>query len=306
MPCSGWYQVTFDERLTRELNAIALGPEPLALVRSGGALRAFSAVCPHRGANLACGGRLERGALVCPFHGNRIGLDAASEIGFRAREYPCLSIGGLVFVRATEAHDHGFPEQMAELARTHLIVPGFELPVRATPELISENGFDSAHFRPVHEIGNEPTFRTRRGTSGELIVEGEFLLPPSPWQPGRAGYGQRPVPYRARAFSPGLVVSELGGEAPYSVVTAATPQDGSGASCIIQLSLAIPRREGAAPPSRELCNYLLRQSRTGLEKDRAIWERIEGGRPSRFVPADAAVLEFREFLRHCEHAECAQ
>lgn len=41
------------------------------LVQNGGALRAFSARCPHLGCRLD---RLEEGALVCPCHGSRFDL----------------------------------------------------------------------------------------------------------------------------------------------------------------------------------------------------------------------------------------
>lgn len=102
------------------------------------------------------------------------------------------------------------------------------------------------------------------------------------------------VPFIARAFSPGIVVSEMGGDDPYWVATTATPTpDGD---CVIRLSLAVPATTDS-PPSIELCQYLLKQSKAGIEKDRVIWENMSITSPTRLTARDAAIVEFRKFCQ---------
>lgn len=64
------------DRPTRAL----LGEIPLLLVRTGGEIRAISAVCTHRGGPLD-EGTLEDGCIRCPWHGGRFALDGAVRAG---------------------------------------------------------------------------------------------------------------------------------------------------------------------------------------------------------------------------------
>jgi phenylpropionate dioxygenase-like ring-hydroxylating dioxygenase large terminal subunit len=273
-----------------------VGSLALVLVRTADEpIRAFDAVCPHRGAHLACGGRLAETAIVCPFHGHRIGLGAPSERGFAVKAYRTLTIGGMVFVLTSEAHEHGLTDRLAALDQSHFFVPGFAMPVAAAAELVIENGFDAAHFGAVHGVLNEPEFRVIADRHGALGVTGVFELPPSPWQRGGAGGAAVRVPYRGQAFSAGLFVSELGGDDPYCVVTAATPAPAGG--CVIRLSVAVPAERDGRAPDAERCRYLLRQSRAGLEKDQVIWEHVVADAPHRLTPRDAPARAFQEFCR---------
>ncbi len=294
MERQGWYQVAFERDLAEELTAAAVGSAPLALLRSPDGIRAFDAVCPHRGANLACNGRVADGEFVCPFHGYRVGLGRDSADGYGAREYPALSAGGLVFVRLSEEHECGLPRLLEELSRSYQLIPGFETQVRAPAEIVIENGFDSAHFRTVHGIQNEPEFSLLAEPAGALVVEGAFEYPLPPWQRGEGGQGAVRVPYVARAFSPFLAVTHLGGNNPYWVITGATPtQDGS---CIVRLSVALPRAAGDAAAA-VFSHHLLHYSRAGLEQDRLLWENLSPAARPRFTRRDAAVLAFRKFCR---------
>jgi hypothetical protein len=251
------------------------------------------AACPHRGAHLGHGARFEDGALICPFHGFRIGLGEPSSHGLCVREYQALFVGGLVFVQISDALDNGFGKVMENLQATHVIVPGFAVTVRAPSELVIENAFDQAHFGPVHGIGIARAFEMRPSQHGELTVEGVLPLPTSRWQRGRPGRDLSDVPFVARAFSPGIVVSELGGDYPYTVLTAATPTADGG--CVIRLSLALPVDAAHSLPRVELQDYLLRRSRDGLEKDRIVWEHLNPVSDAPENVLDAPVLEFRAF-----------
>jgi 3-ketosteroid 9alpha-monooxygenase subunit A len=289
----GWYQIAFERELDGNVCSAAVGMLRLVMVRDADGVRAFDAVCPHRGADLAVGGRFDGGALICPFHGFRIGLGERSENDFCVREYRTLVTGGLVFVQMSNDYDNGFACVIEKLGKSHFIMAGFTLRVRSASEMVIENAFDQAHFRPVHGIGMHGEFRIRSSESGELAVEGTFDLPPSAWQRGERGPDGGCVPFVAHAYSPGIVISNLGGAYPYTVITASTPiTDGE---CTIRLSLALPLGEDGGRPRQELCDYLLRRSRAGLEKDRVVWEHRCETSPNHYTPLDEPVREFRTF-----------
>jgi hypothetical protein len=220
-------------------------------------------------------------------------LGEPSDQGFCVHEYRTLIVNGLVFVQMSDHYDNGFRAFMEKLTGSTLVVPGFSLKVRAPAEMVIENAFDQAHFAPVHGIGTRGTFRMRPSKSGELVAEGTFELPPSLWQRGQSGPEAGCVPFLARAFSPGIIVSDLGGSHPYTVITAATPlPDGD---CVIRLSLALPPTADGGPPRPELIDFLLRRSRAGLDRDRVVWEHLSPTSTARYTALDAPVREFREF-----------
>ena len=153
-----------------------MGPARLVLVRTPAGVRAFDADCPHRGAHLAVGGRLEGDAIGLPFHGHRIGLGAACAHELSAREHPALVGGGAVFVCLSGARENGFSAALAALLATHEVVGGFTLHARAAARLVTENGFDLAHFEAVHDVHRVVGGEVRAGLSGELAVDATFEI----------------------------------------------------------------------------------------------------------------------------------
>ncbi|MFB6448171.1 Rieske 2Fe-2S domain-containing protein [Bradyrhizobium tunisiense] len=287
----GWFQVAFEQELKQEISSAVVGKTRLMILRSGAEISAYDAICPHRGADLSIGGQPEGGAVICPFHGFRIGLGTESKHGFCVRRYRTLAVSGLIFVQLSDKLSNGFGEAINRLAETHSIMPGFALDVRSSADIVVENAFDQSHFGPVHAIGMNGAFALRPSCNGELAVDGAFELPSSRWQRGHTeGHC---VPFRAVAFSPGVVISDLGGEYPYTIITSSTPNvDGT---CTIRLSLALPKDEHGRPPAPDLCQFLLRRSREGLEQDRVVWEHRCEERPARYTSLDRPVREFRMF-----------
>lgn len=288
---TGWHQMAYERDLNPGLNLAWVGDHPLALVRDGEAVHAYEARCPHRGANLCIGGRLDGDAVICPFHGFRIALGGTGD-GFRVREYRVLNLGGLVFLRDPRGRDCGFEDYIRTLEKGHYIVPGFTMELRTNPELVIENAFDTSHFQPVHGILNEPQFARLESRAGEYGVSGHFLLPDSPWQRTGTPGDQVSVPFAARAFSPTVLVSELGGSNPYFMITSALP---SREGCVVRLSLALPPGPDGRPPGSEGARYLLRQATAGLEKDQMIWENLPPEPWLNPVPTDHWVQQFRAF-----------
>ncbi|MBV8539437.1 MAG: Rieske 2Fe-2S domain-containing protein [Pseudonocardiales bacterium] len=300
----GWCQAAYEHELDARLVPVAVGPTPLVLARTPQGVRAFDAACPHRGAHLGYGGRLDGDAIVCPFHGKRIGLGAGAG-RYRVREHPVLGYGGMVFVQPGAGPDNGFGAFLDDLAASHLFVPGFSRSVAVRADLVVENAFDATHFRPVHGIGNEPLFTILPGEpalpgeptqTGAFTVTGTFVLPTSPWQRASAGTRSVSVPFVARAFSPYVVVSRLGGDHPYVTITAATPRPEGG--CVIRFSLAIPTATHAAMPAERregLYRYLMEHSLAGIEQDVPIWEHLVEPSAPGYDDADGVVVAFREF-----------
>ncbi|MGH2844215.1 MAG: Rieske 2Fe-2S domain-containing protein [Solirubrobacteraceae bacterium] len=310
----GWCQAAYEHELDAELTPVVVGPTPLVLARTPESIRAFDASCPHRGAHLGYGGQLDGDVIICPFHGKRIGLGAGTG-RYRVREHPVLGYGGMVFVHRGAGPDNGFGTFLDGLAASHLFIPGFSRSVTARADLVVENAFDATHFRPVHGIANEPSFTilaeepacpneparpNETAQTGTFAVTGTFVLPASPWQRARPGThtGTRnmSVPFVARAFSPYIVVSRLGGDHPYVTITAATPRPEGG--CVIRFSLAIPTMTHAAISAdrREgLYRYLMERSLAGIEQDVPIWEHLIEPPAPGYDAADGVVVAFREF-----------
>ncbi len=289
----GWYQLTFTEALEDGLHPAWIGARALMIRRQGTRFDVFEAYCPHRGAHLCAGGTLDGDAVICPFHGLRIAL-GAGEGDFRLEPFPSFEVGGLLFVRERDGPDCGFENFMRELAETHFLIPGFVLEIATTPELVIENAFDQTHFRPVHGLANVPQLELRESRFGEFSASGRFRIPPSRWQRSAADGELLEVPFTATAFSPTIVVSHLGGDHPYRVLTAALPVEGG---CRVHLSLALPRETTDQWGLREGARYLLTQARDGLEKDRVIWENMAPDPPFRPLASDRLVLALREFAR---------
>jgi hypothetical protein len=100
----------------------------------------------------------------------------------------------------------------------------------------------------------------------------------------------------AHAFSPGTFIAELDGDPPfrYRIMTTATP-DGP-TRCTIRLTLLLPARDGAEPDPR-FVQDLLAYSRDGLDKDCAIWNRLDLAHAPRFTSRDQAAVAFAAFCQ---------
>jgi len=295
----GWFQVAFESDIQQPVTPLRFAGRSLMAVNDPGAgsLRVFDAICPHRGAHLGYGGRLAGEAVVCPFHSYRIGLGTDSPDGFCVREYPTLRAGGGVFVRLSDRADPDFPNALADMTRGHQVVPGFEMTAETSVEVVIENGFDSAHFRSVHGIMNLPSLAVAKGGFGELLGDGHFEIPRSGWYETPETKGTKlTTHYLAHAYSPGVFIAELDGDPPfrYRIMTTATPDDE--ARCTIRLTLILPAGDGGTADER-FSRELLAYSRDGLDKDCAIWNRLDLRQVPRFTARDEPARAFAEFCR---------
>ncbi|PKW09364.1 Phenylpropionate dioxygenase, large terminal subunit [Streptomyces sp. 1222.5] len=295
---SGWYLAAFASELDAEVVPLDIGTRRLVAVRGeDGGLRVYDADCPHRGAHLGHGGRLERGCLVCPFHGRRVGLGEPAGEGSRpwVREHEAIVCGDAVFVRLTDGpeDDRGLRATLKELSAAKPLVKAVERPVAAAADLIVENAFDTDHFTALHKVHRVRGMLHSMGAHGELVMDGEFPMPASPWGGQGAGRPAAAAPayvprFHARAFSPGVVVTEFGPSHEVHVIVTGAVPDGRG-GCVARVAVGVGEgREDQLP-------MLIAGSERALAEDIAVWEHLNPRVTPRYDAADAAVVAYREF-----------
>ena len=294
-------QVAFERELASELTPLSVQGFPALLIaRQQSRVRVTDATCPHRGAHLAHGGRLHGDAVICPFHGKRVSLTPGSD-GLCVRAHRAFSLNGMVFAALSPQSHHAEVDLEAHLHALdadHYFVPGFSAEFAVDAAWVTENAFDADHFAPVHGLREPPRLEVC-STRDVLTVRGEFLLPPSEWHIPRPGESEIRVPYEARAFSPYLVLSNVGGARPYTVLTSALPLGPK--RCRVRLSVLLPARSDTGAPTQQQCRMLLEQMRKGLARDCTIWEHLEPTESALDLPGDTAVRAFRAF---CEGFRC--
>ena len=280
----GWYCLAFAEEVPEGLSRHDLGDIRLMILRDGERMTAYPADCPHRGAHLACGGRLEGGSVVCPYHGYRIRLDGEGMLSLAPLQ--TLVTGGAVYVLLGDGPDNGWPATLARIGEAFDISPGITMHLSAPMQEVVENGFDQMHFSSVHGLSVSP-FEVRDTASGALEVASSFQ------SPGRGG-GAQAADYRATLVSPGLIAVELGGDAPYGVITGAVPNGHHRSTA--RLSFILPR--GLEPAARDRQSDALRlYSHRGLSDDDAVWKHVNRDRPPNWTAHDAPI---RRFYAFCE------
>lgn len=306
---SGWVLAGFSDELPGEVADVAIDGRPVLLVRAGGRLRAFEGTCPHRGARLGRGGVLAGERVVCPFHGHRIRLGRAPDAiadDLYVAEMPALEVGELVFVHsAPRTPDCGFAEAIVELKNTHAFVHGFSMPLPAPPALVVENAFDTAHFGPVHGVPHTSalTVEPFDPAAGQpFTARGRFRVGASPWDAEEAGT-PLDLPYEARAYAPGLILSALLSDNPYRFLVGAVA-DGDGGS-VARVVLMLPRPAGGGLPEISKVEYLLGAMESQLAADREIWAHLPADPPRRLQPSEEAVAAFLAFCGHFEEAASA-
>jgi 3-ketosteroid 9alpha-monooxygenase subunit A len=290
----GWYKLAFARDLTDPLNPATIGSRRLVIGRTENGIRVFDADCPHRGAHLAYGGKLDRNAVICPFHHYRIGIGRESMGDFQVREYETLVVGGLIFVRLSEAHDNGFAGFITRLSESHTIHPGYVMEIKSPAEVIIENGFDNSHFRPVHGVKADK-FVPQTDEQGSLYVRSTFYERVKEAVQGGPAGAVRETPVQLNAFSPFLSVAQLGGRMPMVFITSVNPIGEH--LTRLRFSMGLAKKVYGDPPPERLLQSLLKGSRDGIQDDALIWENLSPTAPRHYTPQDAAIQAFEAFCQ---------
>jgi 3-ketosteroid 9alpha-monooxygenase subunit A len=292
-PPAGWRLLAFADELAEPVTGLALASRPLVAVRDQGRIRVFDGTCPHRGAHLGYGGCLTDGpGIICPFHGKWVGLGDQAGPGGRAgslsvREHEVIDAAGAVFVRLTDvpARDHGFARAIAGILPTHEVIGAVTGQVGVPPELIIENAFDFAHFPAVHLISRLARPEVTLGGDGELSIMTSFRTKAPAWEAAEGDFTSR---FHARAFNPGLVVTELGPDGSSNFVFTGATADAAG--CLARIAVAVRR---TAP--EVTATALIEGARHAFEQDLRVWNHLDLSAPVRLDSRDTPVLAFRAF-----------
>ena len=282
----GWFLLALDDELGPGITPLRLGGMNLIAVRDGDRIRVFEATCPHRGAHLGYGGKLDGGCVICPFHGKRISLGDTGR-RWSVGELSTLRAGAAVFARLSgdPGDDRGFEQAIKQAAEDLVIVAAVNQRVTIPAEYVIENAFDAEHFRTVHLVPTVRGMRAMLGEHGELVIEGEFRTKAPPWEKERRlDFASLFV---ARAYSPHLVVTELGPPAsPYTIITGAIPD---GTACTGRVAI------GVRPDQTDALPALVHGARYAFDQDRVVWDHLEVDAPERLDAGDLSVLAFRRF-----------
>jgi len=296
---TGWHQIAFEKDLVGQITPIYAEKYPLMLVQNNNEISLYDATCPHLGANLAFGGKLlGDSAIVCPFHGTAIQLGENNQPSHCVKKYPTININGLIFAFFGEEEEafKGFNTFITKLSKKVTFIPGVKLEIPVEYTTVIENGFDANHFKPVHEILNNPKFEIEEKTKTFLKMSGDFEFPKTKWYKGIDELNIIKVPYYPHAFSPGIVCSLLGGPSPYWVITSALP--GKEGLCKVWVSIGVYVDKIKGMPDPKTIEYMLDQMTRGLNKDLSIWKNLPSNRPFNPMPGDNGIIAFREFCSH--------
>ena len=172
---TGWFMIGWSAEFSAsEVRPLRYFGEDLVAYRDeSGGLHVLSGHCRHLGAHIGHGGKVVGDCVECPFHGWRWGPDGTNRYipyqpdrpnkALRLRVYPVREQYGCVFVwhqpdgkePQWEMPDlfHKFPQFDTDPDAYYRPYPEFSRraehePVH--PQIVAENGPDSAHFHYVH------------------------------------------------------------------------------------------------------------------------------------------------------------
>ncbi|MFI5717752.1 aromatic ring-hydroxylating dioxygenase subunit alpha [Nocardia sp. NPDC051750] len=240
---TGWFMIGWSAEFplgeTRPLRYF--GEDLVAYRDESGEIHVLTGHCKHLGAHIGHGGKVVGDCVECPFHGWRWGPDGRNTAipgekrvnrGLRLRVYPVNEQNGCVFMWH---HPEGappnwampdvlglFPELTVDPGSFYRPYPEFSRKADGEPvhpQVVLENGPDSAHFRYVHRA----TVTPRMLDWNESEHSWTFL---TGWPDVRsADPDAMAMLIHAHMFGLGGSISAFEGSANHRLIFAATPVD---------------------------------------------------------------------------------
>lgn len=163
---NGWYAVCSIAELQKEeiLAIKALGRDLVVFKTESGAISVLDAHCPHQGAHLGHGGTIKGETIECPFH--KWCFDVAGKCQHipysqsipktkkvHAFAYPTAERLGVIFVYYSSDNSSPtweLPQFKNDLQGNWTDPTHTEMFIKTHILEFAENGFDVAHFKPIH------------------------------------------------------------------------------------------------------------------------------------------------------------
>jgi phenylpropionate dioxygenase-like ring-hydroxylating dioxygenase large terminal subunit len=291
---TGWFMIGWSlEFPAGEARPLRYFGEDLVAYRDeSGELHLMQAHCRHLGAHLGHGGKVCGDEVECPFHGWRWGPDGRNTFipyqperpnrGVRLRVYPVVEQHGCVFAWH---QPHGeapgwempdifgsFPQFAADPAGYYRPFPELSRfcgPEPVHPQVVAENGPDSAHFRYVHRATVTPRLL-------DWHVEGHEWGMVAGW-PDAASDDQDTMALvlHSNMFGLGGAISAFEGASRYRLIFACTPVDDGSSNMFY--SIWWPREPGdeSDVPPEDLVRRVEKQFLVTVWDDLEIWRYME-------------------------------
>ena len=315
---NGWYAICSLSELKKGevLSIKSLGRDLVAFQTESGKMSVLDAHCPHQGAHLGHGGTIKGESIECPFHKWCFDTEGKcqkvpySKIIPRGKKveihaYPTLERLGLVFIY----YSSNYSSPTWELADFETELSGnwtrptySELIIKTHIQELSENGFDVAHFQPVHGSEENNIELDRNQPFGPLLYYSLSLVYPG----GGIGKFGKKVHVRTQWRYNGLsVLDNLVTLRDYPMELRQcfffTPLDEERVR--IQIALRINEDKIKLPmPFRYLVLKLIEKQNkkiliNNFEQDRPIWENKIFREPPMLCDGDGPIIYLRKWAK---------
>jgi phenylpropionate dioxygenase-like ring-hydroxylating dioxygenase large terminal subunit len=163
---NGWYTVASLAEIQKEkvFSIKSLGRDLVAFQTESGVISVLDAHCPHQGANIGHGGKVKGETIECPFHKwcfdttgkpQKIPYSKCIPKTKKAEiyAYPTIERQGMILIYYSSDYSSPtweIPQFEDDLVGNWTKPTYSEMIIKTHIQELAENGFDVAHFEPVH------------------------------------------------------------------------------------------------------------------------------------------------------------
>ena len=320
---TGWFMIGWSlEFPVGEVRPLRYFGEDLVAYRDeSGGLHVLSAHCRHLGAHLGYGGTVAGDCVECPFHGWRWGPDGRNRFipyqperpnrALTLRVFPVVEQHGCAFAWH---QPHGeppkwempdilgsFPQFGTDPAAYYRPYPEFSRftgrePVH--PQIVAENGPDTAHFRYVHHATVTPRLLDWHVAGHEWGMIAGWPDAASASRDAGDDHDKMALILHSNLFGLGGAISAFAGAAQYRLIFACTPIDDEYSNMFY--SIWWPREPGdeSDVPPEDVVRRVEKQFLVTVWEDLEIWRYMEFVERPPLSKADAGpYFALREWAR---------
>ncbi|MEV0355537.1 Rieske 2Fe-2S domain-containing protein [Nocardia sp. NPDC050697] len=302
---TGWFMIGWSAEFPQGQSSPLhyFGEDLVAYRDDAGELHVLTGHCRHLGAHLGHGGKVVGDCIECPFHGWRWGPDGRNKHipgenrvnrGLKLRVYPVNEQNGCVFMWH---HPEGeppswempdilglFPDLAKDPDSFYRPYPEFSRKAEREPvhpQVVLENGPDSAHFRYVHRATVTPKMLewTEEGHTWNFLTGWPDVRSDDP--------DAMALRIHAQMFGLGGSISAFEGSSNHRLIFASTPVDDESSDLFYSIWWPkLPGDDGDVPPP-EVQAKVERQFLITVWDDLSIWRYQKYVEHPALSPADA-------------------